>query len=136
MTPPFSRRSNLVDYRSQKLKITHKGMSFASKAEASLYDLLEARKLSGEVQNIQCQDHVYLTQARIQYRPDFKFAELFKGEWRHAWAEMKGYETDVWRIKRKLWLAGYGPGTLYVYKPSSRGPRLYETLVPRAINQE
>jgi hypothetical protein len=57
-------------YRNQKVQ--HDGHSFASKLEAAVYQLLKIREKAGEIEIVNHQDHVYLTQARINYIPDFR----------------------------------------------------------------
>lgn len=100
---------------------------FASKLEAALYQHLFLLEKAGEIFEIQTQDHVYLTDARILYIPDFKFKNKDGIE---EWAEAKGYETDVWRIKRRLW-SYYGPGRLTVFKGSANKLRIDEVIVPK-----
>lgn len=99
------------------------GISFASKAEAALYQVLKLRESQGEIEDIKCQVQVYLTEAKILYKPDFSYTKNGKT----IWAEFKGFETAVWRIKRRLW-KHYGPGPLEVYKGSSKNVFLFETI--------
>jgi hypothetical protein len=68
---------------------------------------------------------VDLTDARILYKPDFKFTRGGK----EVWAECKGFETAIWRIKKRLWKF-YGPGTLEIYKVNKLGPYLDEEVFP------
>lgn len=109
-------------------KVELDGRSFASQAEAALYVEIKNREKAGEIEFLQCQDHIYLTDARILYIADFKVKDLKTGE--IVWMEMKGLEMPSWRIKRRLWKS-YGPGTLLVYKMSADRPFLYETLQPK-----
>lgn len=109
------------------VKMSHAGYSFASKLEAALFDLLNLEMKAGIWTDIQCQASVYLTEAKILYKPDFKVVSSVGDE---AYAEAKGFETDTWRIKRRLW-KHYGPGPLMIYKGSSRGPFVFETIIPR-----
>lgn len=117
-------RSNLK-YRSKRVQ--HEGFSFASQLEAAVYQHLKIREKCGEIKDIQNQDHVYLTNARICYIPDFKFFDCTSNEF--AWAEAKGFETDVWKIKKRLW-QHYGPGRLEIYKGSAKKIKLFETVIP------
>lgn len=105
-------------------KTEHHGFSFASKLEAAVYNILHLQKLAGEIREIQVQDSIKLTDAEIEYRPDFK---VVLADGRVHWVESKGVETDVWRIKRRLWKC-YGPGELWVYKGSHTKPILYEII--------
>jgi hypothetical protein len=118
-------RSNLK-YRSKRVK--HEGFSFASQLEAAVYDYLKLREKCKELKDIQHQDHVYLTEARICYIPDFKFFDCDRNEF--VWAEAKGFETDVWKIKKRLWHY-YGPGPLEIYKGSAKKMTLVETVIPK-----
>lgn len=120
---------NLIDYR-KVAKVKHpSGYSFASKLERSVFDLLCLMEKAGEIQNIKCQDHVYLTEARIIMIPDFKVFDLTLEQ--NIWIEAKGYESDIWRIKRRLWKV-YGPGRLRVYKAKGKALFMSEELYPRA----
>jgi len=107
----------------------HDGRMFDSKSELSMYEMLKLRVKAEDISELECQVSVYLTDARILYRPDFKWLE--DGE--PVWGEMKGIETPTWRIKRRLWKAGYGPGKLEVWKMNRRGPFLFETLIPSVV---
>jgi hypothetical protein len=108
-------------------KIEYEGHSFASKLEASVYTILKSRENSGEIEIIQCQDHIYLTKARIGYIPDFKCKNLTTGEF--FWTEAKGYPNDTWPLKKKLWKF-YGPGKLEIYKGTHLRPYLDEIIIP------
>lgn len=112
-------------------KITFKdGYHFDSMAECSLYDYIKAQEQAGEWRLIQTQASVYLTDARILYKPDFLIEDLSINE--EVYLEMKGFETPVWRIKRRLW-PYYGIGTLRVYKTNRLGVYMHEEL--RAKNK-
>jgi len=101
------------------------GLWFASKLESAVYDILLLREKAGEISEIKCQDTVYLTDARIIYKPDFRFLNNETGNL--EWSEAKGLELQAWRIKRKLWMY-YGPGNLLVYMGSWQRPFLKETI--------
>lgn len=104
------------------------GHSYDSRAEAALHALLLLRERGGEIRSLAHHPGtVFLSAARIQYRPDFTWIEEESGQ--QTWGEMKGFETPEWRIKRRLWLA-YGPGKLEVWKGSAARPFLHETLIP------
>lgn len=100
---------------------------FASKAEAHLFDWLMLRQQNGEISNLKTQVSVHMTKARILYKPDFSFEE--EGE--TVFAEMKGRESEKWRIKRRLWMAGYGPAKLQVYKKIGGNLLLTEEITPK-----
>jgi hypothetical protein len=106
-------------------KTNHAGHSFASRGEAGLYDYIRALEQSREAKLKQVQPQVYLSDARILYKPDFLIEDLKLGQ--DVWLEFKGFETPEWRIKRRLWMF-YGPGLLRVFKGYGRGLSLMEEL--------
>lgn len=99
-----------------------------SRAESGLYSHLQMLERMGIVRDIVVKPRVYLTAAEILYIPDFGATECATDVfWHH---EMKGFETDVWKIKKRLYLH-YGPAPLRVWKPGSRGgPVPVEDIVP------
>lgn len=101
---------------------------FASKLENALHELLLLREKCGEIKDIKCQDHVYLTEARILYIPDFKYFDCHSKL--DCWAEGKGFESPRWPTIKKLWKF-YGPGRLEIYKGSYKHLRLDETITPK-----
>lgn len=104
------------------------GYSFASKLEASVFGLLMLMEKAGELSQIKVQPHVFLTNARIQMIPDFQvFDEKLKET---VFYEAKGFETDIWRIKKKLWKV-YGPGRLRIFKGTFRSPKCTEEIIPK-----
>jgi len=104
------------------------GRSFASKLEAALYDMLRIRVAAGELKELKCQVHVYLTEARIHMIPDFSALHV---EQNTVWYfEAKGCETDVYLLKRKLWTC-YGPGPLEIWKGSYKRLLYDRTIIPR-----
>lgn len=111
------------------VKTSLDGYSFASKGESDLYCQLKLEEKAGLISDIQVQDHVYLTAARILYIADFKYFNIETQQ--HEWSEFKGLELPEWRIKRRLWLAGYGPGALRVFKKNGQRLILAETLTPK-----
>ena len=104
------------------------GRSFASQGERALYRHLKELELAGELEELCCQVSVHLSAARILYKPDFRARCGSTGDL--IWYEYKGFETPVWRIKRRLWMH-YGPGVLKVFK--GRVGRIFESesIVPK-----
>jgi hypothetical protein len=109
------------------IKVSISGYSFSSKLEAAVFCLL---KQDPNIEVLQVQDHVYMTDARILFVPDFKCKNISTNE--IYWAEAKGIETNVYRIKRRLW-KHYGPGRLEVYMGSATRPYLKETIIPSIV---
>ena len=107
-------------------KTSRGGRSFASKGEAGLYDYLFIKEKAREIFNLKCQVQVYLTEANILYKPDFSY----ESDGQVIYCEYKGFETAIWRIKRRLW-EHYGPGKLEVYKGLGLRMFLVETIIPK-----
>ncbi len=124
----FRRRNKLGN-----IKTEYDGYSFASKLEAAIYQILKIRERAGELKVLQTQDHVYLSDARIGYIPDFKCLDLVTKE--EFWVEAKGFENDVWPIKKKLYKF-YGPGKLEVWKGTYLKPFLHEIIIPNKKGKE
>jgi hypothetical protein len=123
----MNKRSPFPKYRNQKVKLA--GRSFDSKFETTIFGLLTLRQRAKEFKEIQQQDQIYLTEAQILYKPDFKCVGGPEGDF---WVEAKGFETPEWRIKRRLWMV-YGPGPLEVWMNDSRfkGPMMKERIIPK-----
>lgn len=97
-----------------------------SRLEMAVNQYLLLRQKNGEIKDLKKQVNIHLTKARILYIPDFEFFDLKQNK--TVWAEAKGIETPSWRIKRRLWKAGYGPGNLEIYMGSYKSFKLIETL--------
>lgn len=119
-------KKNFVDYRKVE-KVDLDGYTFDSKLESALYVYLKS--LEGtELEFLECKPNVHLTRARILMIPDFKAFDLALQE--EVYFEAKGFETEKWILKRKLWTV-YGPGRLRVYKGSAERFRLVEEIIPK-----
>lgn len=101
---------------------------YSSKLEAAIRNILELSVKAGALKNIKNQVNVRLTAAQILYIVDFTAEDAQTGELYYY--EAKGFETAVWRIKRRLWMH-YGPGQLFVFKGSYKTPMLFETIKPK-----
>jgi hypothetical protein len=73
------------------------------------------------------QEHIYLTEARINYVTDYSLEDLATGEKFHG--EAKGFETPVWKIKLKLYRK-YGPCKLELWRGTYVRPVLDEIVIP------
>lgn len=103
------------------------GRSFASKLEAEVFDYLKLLEGEGEFRDIRCQVHVYLTDARIDYIPDFCVFDVKLGQ--DVYVEAKGFQTETWLLKKKLWRY-YGPGRLRIFMMGDRAIKQVEEIVP------
>lgn len=98
-------------YNATKTEID--GYLFDSRAEARRYQELKLLERVGEIQDLQLQPRFVLQDKfqnpehgairAIQYKADFKYIE--KGE--TIIEDVKGMETPVFKIKRKLFLKRY-----------------------------
>ena len=109
-------------------RVKKAGYSFASQLESSLHDYLVWMQKEGAIRDLKLQPSVYLTKAKILMKPDFSAVDT-KTNVLCYW-EAKGHETDVWRIKRRLW-EFYGDGPMYVYKGSAKKLVLGEVIIPK-----
>lgn len=116
-----------------KAAVSHDGQGFPSQLERDVYEYQVMRQKSGEIKNLRRQVQVYLTEAKILYKPDYAW-ELTSND-QTEYGEAKGFETEVWRIKRRLW-KHYGPGTLYVYKHAGRSNVALAETISRARKNE
>lgn len=119
-------RKRMITRYGNKPSLCSAGHSHASKLESSVCQMLQLRIRAKEIDIVQCQDHVYLTEARILYIPDFKCTTRDKKEF---FVEAKGFETPEWKLKKKLWKF-YGPAPLEIWMGSHTNPFLKETLTP------
>lgn len=107
------------------------GRKFASKLEAAVYLILKAEEQAGLIANVKCQPNIRMTDAGILMIPDFSYERNGKLEF----CEAKGFPTDVWKLKLRLWKNGYGPGPLRIFKGSHRRPVQTEIVVPKALKE-
>lgn len=122
-----TRKSKYRNEPTQKDRSTD-GYSFASKLEREVYFILKMRQAAKEIVILQVQDHVYLSEAAIEYVPDFRCEDLVTGE--IFWVEAKGFEKPDYKIKKRLWKY-YGPGRLEEWRGSHERPYLHEVVRPK-----
>ena len=101
-------------YKNKKTIID--GIKFDSKAEGEYYEFLRDNK---QYEIIELQPKIYLTEARILYKPDF----LVEKNGEQYYVDVKGVRTSVFNLKCRLWKF-YAKGNLHIVK--KRG-RLFET---------
>lgn len=102
--------SNRSKYRN--VKTTIDGVKFDSKAESEFYLHLKNHPHL----MFERQPKVYLSAARILYKPDFKILYHLKNE--IIYVDIKGYRTKDFNLKLRLWKA-YKSERLLVIKKSS-----------------
>lgn len=121
--PPRPRRTKYGNVRTE-----FDGRIYDSSGEAKLARLLKAREALGEIRELEFQPTVFLSEARIRYRPDFRYRLIPCGT--QEYVEYKGKELQSWKDRKKLWTV-YGPATLHVYKAQRGEPVLVETIRPK-----
>ena len=94
------------------IKTVVDGVTFDSKAEARRYNELKLLKQAGEIRWFNLQPSFLLT-GGVRYRPDF----IVCGQDGRIWVEdVKGVETQAFKIKQKMWTALYPDLKLEVIK--------------------
>jgi hypothetical protein len=76
------------------------GIKFDSKAEALFYRELLFRKKIGEIKTLELQPKIYLSKAKILYKPDFF---VIQSSGKEYFVDVKGFKTPVFNIKARLW---------------------------------
>lgn len=98
-------------------KTTVDGIVFDSKKEAARYQDLRLLERAGEIQDLRCQVPFELVPAQrdakgklverpVKYLADFVYKDCATGE--RVVEDVKGYRTDVYKIKRRLMNHLYG----------------------------
>lgn len=114
----------------KNIKTELAGRTFDSRAESALFLRLSLEEREGRIRDLAHQPGtVFLSGARIQYRPDFRFVNCATGDF--EWAEYKGYETPAWRKNLRLWRV-MGPGKLHIWKGNASHLVLIETVIPKS----
>lgn len=103
------------------------GHSFPSRLEASVYSTLQLLLKAGKIIGLRQQPQVFLSKARIVYKPDF-LVEANEGSY---YVEAKGIETNEFLLKKKLWKS-YGPAKLEIWKRCGDSFEITE-VVPSAF---
>ena len=121
----FGFKKPVAKYRARRVT-TADGHSFPSQIEANRWGQLQQLQAAGHLSELSRQPKVLLTRAAIVYHPDFKYLEA--GRW--IYEETKGFETEDYKIKKKLWTV-YGPAPLRIMKTvKGQGISMVEEIVP------
>lgn len=112
----------------------HAGIWFDSEFEGSCYGYLKMRQMAGEIRELKHHPgSIYLSDAKIEYQPDFSWIE---NDGNYLWhGEAKGMETASWVIKKKLWVC-YGPTPLAIFKGNAARPFIQQKIFPPLRLQE
>lgn len=118
---------------SNKASVCQLGHSHRSGLETSVCAMLQRREREHEIVLEQVEDHVYLTDARILYIPDFRCRNV--KTCLSFYVEAKGFETPEWRIKRRLY-QHYGRHPLEIWMGTAARPFLKEIIIPKNIGDQ
>jgi len=124
--PPDIRKQAEAKLENEKskfssVKTTVDGHVFDSKKEASYYAELKLREQFGEIRDLKLQPRYVLQEGfyynkihfrKIEYVADFKCFDVQKNQ--RVVADVKGYKTDVYKLKKKLFLKKYGQKVLFL----------------------
>lgn len=91
------------------------GRSYSSKIERDRGDFLELLQKAGAIVNLKYQPRYFLSMAQISYHADFEYKERRGNGWVTIAEDVKGIETDRFRIIKRLWLC-YGECPLRIVK--------------------
>ena len=110
---------NISKYNNKITEVN--GRKFASKREAKRYEELLLLEQAGIIRDLKCQIAYELqpsykqdnkTIRAIQYIADFVYKEKIKSDVCDMWEEViedcKGYRTDIYKIKKKMFEYKYG----------------------------
>ena len=101
-------------------KVVIDGHRFDSRREARRYEELKQREAAGKIAQLELQPRFELQPAfryrgeavrKIEYVADFRYLDYERGGL--VVEDVKGMKTDVYRLKRKLFLAKYGDGVIF-----------------------
>jgi hypothetical protein len=102
-----------------------RGTVFQSKVERKVAQILAVRHKAGEITDLRFHPSFKLGPAEIGYKSDFCFKE--DGRW--VVVEVKGVETDRWRLIQKLW-AVHGPCELRIMQRGYGGAIVVTKVIP------
>lgn len=97
------------------IKTIVEGIKFDSKKEARRYQELKLLERAGTIKELELQPRFILqdkfklygkTHRKIEYVADFKYWDKEKETW--IVEDVKGVKTDVYKLKKKIFLKKYG----------------------------
>lgn len=100
-------------YRAKKAIVD--GITFDSKKEAGRYQELKLLERAGAIKDLSLQPNFLLqdkfqykekTERKIEYIADFQYYVVKDKKW--VIEDVKGFKTDVYKLKKKLFLKKYG----------------------------
>jgi len=117
-------------YKAQRTIVN--GITFPSKLEAAVYEILLLREKAGEISDIKCQQAVTVKQkcptcgdGPTNWKVDFSFVDCKTGD--TVYCEAKGIQTSDYIKRKRLWKAD-PPYKLEIFKGSWKYPKLDEVI--------
>lgn len=104
------------------IKTVIDGITFDSKAEARYYEKLKAMEAAGEIFNLKLQPRFLLqegfTKDGVRHRPIYYVADFkYVDKWYDVHIiDVKGVETDVFKLKRKMFEEKYPGAKITIVK--------------------
>lgn len=96
-------------YRNRKTEVD--GILFDSRKEATRYGALKLAERAGMVRDLKLQVPFKLEVNGVlvcTYKADFVYEDKFGSQWKRIVEDCKGYQTPVYRLKKKLMRAIHG----------------------------
>lgn len=110
-------------------RVEKAGITFDSKAESSVHDILLLREKAKELKITGIHVRVIIDpEADIRWVADFQCLDLLTNE--IIFIECKGFETPEWRLKLKIIRARF-PFKVEIWKGSYKKPYLDEIIIPK-----
>lgn len=80
------------------------GISFMSRREAARYKVLKAMEQRGEIKNLELQQRFEIVPKHGKNRAAFYVADFVydKADGEHVVEDCKGYRTDLYKLKKKM----------------------------------
>jgi hypothetical protein len=103
-------------------RVTIDGIKFDSKAEGEYYLFL---KNSDNFEILDMQTKIYLSRAKLLYKPDFLVKDHIEKS--VYYIDIKGLETPVFKLKKRLWKA-YIKDELRLIKKSGKNFKTIEVI--------
>lgn len=109
------------------------GFTHRSRLEAAVCQMNFDQERAGEIEHLEHECRIDLTDSKIGYVADFKLRNvnapgMEPGE--IFFREAKGAETNIWRLKKRLY-RNYGPGKLEIWGGYHTRPYLQEVIIPK-----
>ncbi len=110
------------------VKVVYDGIKFDSIGECDCYKFYKLQEKAGYLYVQGTQPKVYLTAAKILYKPDLVYEDVGSGEL--VYVDYKGKRTASFQIKKRLW-KHYGPSRLILCNGYGLDIKVIEVIIPK-----